>query len=264
MLNNAWPSLVWHLYDYFMQPAGGYFGTKKACEPLHVQYSYDNRSVVVVNNLYRDFSGLTVSAALYDFDLQQKFHRQAKLDAPADSVQQVFTVPEISPVPKVSFVKLTLQALEGEVLSSNFYWLPGKPSSYDWDLERTNEHAYYTSVTAYEDLTMLNHLPRVRLRASATLERSERGDAVSVQLHNPGRDLAFQVHLGIHEEKREDEILPVFWQDNYLSLMPGETRVVVAHYSAHKLEGHPQLEVGGWNIDPLTIPLTVAGPTTGK
>jgi exo-1,4-beta-D-glucosaminidase len=264
MLNNAWPSLVWHLYDYFMQPAGGYFGTKKACEPLHVQYSYDNRGVVVVNSLYRDFSGLTVTAALYDFDLQQKFYRQAKLDAPAEGVQQVFVVPEISPVPKVSFVKLTLQALDGEVLSSNFYWLPGKPSSYDWDLERTNEHAYYTSVAAYEDLTMLNQLPRVRLEASATSEQSERGDAVRVQLHNPGYALAFQIHLGIHGEKREDEILPVFWQDNYVSLMPNESRVIVAHYSAHKLEGHPQLEVDGWNIDPLTIPLTLAGHSGGK
>lgn len=264
MLNNAWPSLVWHLYDYFMQPAGGYFGTKKACEPLHVQYSYDDRGVVVVNSLYRDFSGLTVTAALYDYDLQQKFYRQAKLDALADSVQQVLVIPETSSTPKVSFVKLTLQDHGGEVLSSNFYWLPGKPSTYDWDLERTNEHAYYTSVAVYEDLTMLNHLPRVRLEASATLEQNERGDALRVQLHNPGYALAFQVRLGIHEEKREDEILPVFWQDNYLSLMPDESRVVVAHYSAHKLEGHPQLEVDGWNIDPLTIPLTLAGHGTGK
>ncbi|MGC1920593.1 MAG: sugar-binding domain-containing protein, partial [Acidobacteriaceae bacterium] len=39
MLNNAWPSVIWHLYDYYLQTGGGYFGTKKACEPLHVQYS---------------------------------------------------------------------------------------------------------------------------------------------------------------------------------------------------------------------------------
>jgi exo-1,4-beta-D-glucosaminidase len=62
MLNNPWPSLVW--YDYYMQPAGGYFGAKKACEPLHIQYSYDDHSVVVANNLYSDFSGLTATANL--------------------------------------------------------------------------------------------------------------------------------------------------------------------------------------------------------
>jgi exo-1,4-beta-D-glucosaminidase len=261
MLNNAWPSVIWHLYDYFLQPAGGYFGAKKALESLHVQYSYDDRGVVVVNNLYRDFSGLTVTAVLYDFDLQQKFSRQAKLDVPADSVQRILVIPEISPAPKVSFLKLTLQDSGGEVLSSNFYWLPSKPPTFEWDLER--QHPYYTPVSAYEDLTMLNQLPRVRLEASATLEHN--GNAVRVQLHNPSHDLAFQVQLGIHEEKQEDEILPVFWEDNYFSLMPGESRVVVARYSAsHKLEGHPQLEVGGWNVDALTLPLKPVGNDSKK
>jgi hypothetical protein len=54
MINNAWPSMIWHLYDYFLRPGGGYFGTKKACEPLHVQYSYDDRSVVLINSTYRE------------------------------------------------------------------------------------------------------------------------------------------------------------------------------------------------------------------
>jgi exo-1,4-beta-D-glucosaminidase len=258
MLNNAWPSLVWHLYDYFLQPAGGYFGAKKACEPLHVQYSYDDHGVVVINNLYRDFRGLTVTAALYEFNLQQRFFKKVKLDSLADSVQQVLAIPQVSPAPAVSFLKLTLQDSGGEVLSSNFYWLPNKPSSYDWD--GTNEHAYYTAVSSYEDLTMLSQLPRVRLEVSATIEHNEQGDAVRVRLHNASHDLAFQVRLGIHAEAREDEILPVFWEDNYLSLMPDESRVVIAHYTAsHILAGHPQLEVGGWNIDPLTLPLKPTG-----
>ncbi len=54
MLNNAWPSMIWHLYDYYLDTGGGYFGTKKACEPLHIQYSYDDRSIVVVNSTYAD------------------------------------------------------------------------------------------------------------------------------------------------------------------------------------------------------------------
>jgi exo-1,4-beta-D-glucosaminidase len=232
MLNNAWPSVIWHLYDYFLQPAGGYFGAKKACEPVHVQYSYDDRGVVVVNNFYHNLGGLSVTAALYDFDLRQKFFRQVKLDAPADSTQRALVLPEISPPPKVTFLKLTLQNSSGEVLSSNFYWLPSKPSSYDWD--GTPKHAFYTAISTYEDLTMLNHLPRVRLEASATLEHSEPGDAVRVQLHNPSHELAFQIRLGIRE--------------------------VIAQYpTSRQLEGHSQLEVSGWNVDPLTIPLKPAG-----
>ena len=264
MLNNAWPSVVWHLYDYFMQPAGGYFGTKKACEPLHVQYSYDDRSVAVVNSLYRDFSALIVTAALYNFDMQQIFHGQARLDVPPDSVQRVLAIPDITPVHEVSFLQLKLQDDGGQVVSSNFYWLPSKPSTFDWDLERTNEHAYYSSVAEYEDLTELNRLPQVRLEASASVGRHAGGDDVRVRLHNPSHGLAFQIRLGIHEEGRHNEILPVFWQDNYFSLLPGESRVVVARYLPHKLEGRPELEVRGWNVEPLTVFPAAPGRESGK
>lgn len=264
MLNNAWPSVVWHLYDYFLQPAGGYFGTKKACEPLHVQYSYDDRSVVVVNNQYRDVAGLSVTAEVYDFALEKRFFRQVSLDSPADSVRQALVLPEISPVPNVSFLNLTLKNSSGEVQSSNFYWLPAKLSSFDWDLDRTNEHAYYSAVTSYEDLTMLNQLPKTRLEASANIEDTRDGDTVRVLLHNPSDHLAFQIRVGIHEEGHDEEIIPAFWQDNYVSLLPNESRVIVAHYPVHKLDGHPELNVEGWNIDTFVVPLAPSGHGAGN
>ena len=255
MLNNAWPSVVWHLYDYFLQPAGGYFGVKKACEPLHVQYSYDDRSVVVINNLYEDFSGLTVTAALYDFDLKQTFFRREKLESSADSVQRVLTIPP-QEIPKMSFVKLALEDPGGKVVSSNFYWLPATLSTFDW--ERT--HDYYTPVSVYEDLKILNQLSQVRLEASATLEHNAQGTTARVRIKNPSHHLAFQIRLGIHEGTREDQILPVFWEDNYISLLPGESNVVTAHYaSSDALAGNPQVRLGGWNIELMTIPLSASG-----
>ena len=65
MLNNAWPSMIWHLYDWYLRPGGSYFGVKKACEPLHVQYSYDDRSIVIVNSFYQPFANLKVTAKIY-------------------------------------------------------------------------------------------------------------------------------------------------------------------------------------------------------
>ena len=62
MLNNAWPSIIWHLYDWYLRPGGGYFGTKKAYEALHVRSSYDDQSVVLVNSYYRAFPGCRVTA----------------------------------------------------------------------------------------------------------------------------------------------------------------------------------------------------------
>src|SRR6185503_4611277 len=68
MLNNAWPSLIWHLYDYFLRPGGGFFGTQKACEPLHAMYSYDDGSIVIVNDHPRDWAGLRVEARVVNLD----------------------------------------------------------------------------------------------------------------------------------------------------------------------------------------------------
>lgn len=211
MLNNAWPSTVWHLYDYFLQPAGGYFGTKKACEPLHVQYSYDNRGVEVVNGLYQNFSDLTITAALYDFELHEKFSRKVTIDSQADSVQEALVVPEISPAPRLSFLKLTLEDHSGRILSSNFYWLPANLSTFDWDLEHTNQHAYYNAVSSYEDLTVLNQLPPAELKATAVIDRSGSGDTVRVKLHNPSNHLAFQIRLAVRSDEHGDEVLPVFF-----------------------------------------------------
>ena len=88
MLNNAWPSNIWHLYDYYLDAGGGYYGTKKACEPLHVQYSYDDHGVVVVNSTYQVSPQLEVSAKVYDLNLKELFSKQLKLSVDADTSQR--------------------------------------------------------------------------------------------------------------------------------------------------------------------------------
>jgi exo-1,4-beta-D-glucosaminidase len=272
MLNNGWPSLYWHLFDYYLQPAGGYFGTKKGCEPLHIQYSYDDHSVVVVNNLYQKFPGLSVTAELYDFDLQKKFSQQVSVDAEADSVQRALTMPALPSglAPAVYFVNLALRDSSGKLLSSNFYWLSSRPAEIQWKKtvyfdnpppkDLTYSASIYTPASPYDDLTQLNRLARVRIAATATVVQGEPGPQVHVTLRNPSDHLAFQVRLGIHSKGQEMEILPVLWEDNYIELLPGESREVSAQYlSPGALNGSPELTVSGWNIEPVTIPL--AGPS---
>jgi exo-1,4-beta-D-glucosaminidase len=255
MLNNGWPSIMWHLYDYYLQPAAGYFGTKKACEPLHIQYSYDDRSVVVVNSLIRDCPGLTAEAALLDFDLRPLFTRTVKLDSPADSVQRIVTLPEVPTASDVTFVRLTLTDRSGRAVSSNFYWLPRTLSTFDWSQEQAKAHPYYTAVKNYEDLTLLNRLPEVRPTATASARHRPEGEEVSVTVHNPTDHLAFQVHLALVGAKSGNEILPVLWEDNYFALMPGESRTVVARYDSVPDAGPLALTVNGWNIAPQSLPV---------
>jgi exo-1,4-beta-D-glucosaminidase len=262
-LNNGWPSTYWHLYDYYLYPAGGYFGTKKACEPLHVQYSYDDRTIAVVNNRRESFAGLTVKARVYDFGLKELFSREMRVAVGADTSVRAMTVPPLpSGPPGVYFVSLSLRDASGQELSSNFYWLPAKPSAVGWN--KTTDTAF-APIATFEDLTALNHLPQVRLLATAQVGTIGGRDSVRVTLSNPGQGLAFQVHLGIRKAGSDDEILPVLWEDNYIALMPGESRTITARYGeAGALDEGATLVVDGWSVAPLTVSLSREPQATGK
>jgi exo-1,4-beta-D-glucosaminidase len=244
MLNNAWPSIIWHLYDWYLRPGGGYFGTKKACEPLHVQYSYDDRSVAVVNSYYRAFPHHTVTAKVYNLDMTENFSRTASIDIAPDSAARVFEIPEIAGLSDVYFVKLSLAEAPGAVVSSNFYWLSTKPDVSDW----TRGNGVYTPIKSYADLTALEKLSPARVRLTPSRPETRGSDEVRrVTVENTGAGLAFFVRLSVMAGDRE--IAPVIWEDNYFELMPGEKKVVAATYHKKDLGGSAAvMKVDGWNV----------------
>ena len=245
MLNTAWPGLIWHLYDYYLRPAGGYFGTKKACEPLHVQYSYDDRSVVVVNSLLHPYQKINVSAAVYDISLKKEFSKQQTSDVPANSSTRIFVVPKLDNLSTTYFLRLTLKNSAGGLLSTNFYWLSTTPDVSDW--EKTTW--YYTPTSGYADFRALKSLPEVRLNIQARTHEEGTRNVTRVTVKNPSSNLAFFIHLRVDKGEHGAEVLPVIWQDNYFELMPGEEREVNASYSKGELKGAtPYVAVDGWNI----------------
>ncbi|MEP6819855.1 MAG: glycoside hydrolase family 2 TIM barrel-domain containing protein [bacterium] len=253
MLNNAWPSLIWHLYDYYLLPAGGYFGTKKANEPIHVQYSYDDKTVMAVNTTSQPQRNLRLTAQVYDLNLVEKFSKATDLDLAADSNFKAFAIPQIDDLSVTYFLKLTLQDDNGKNISSNFYWLSTK----DDVLDATKVKWYYTPVSSYADMTQLEELPAVKLSISGSAERSGQNQVARVTVSNPTRNLAFFVRLQIKKGNKGADVLPIVWQDNYFSLMPGERREVTATYKLKDLgAARAFLKVEGWNSIPVTIPVT--------
>jgi exo-1,4-beta-D-glucosaminidase len=245
MLNNAWPSMIWHLYDWYLMPGGGYFGARKANEPLHVQYSYDDGSVAVVNSLYQAQRGLKVAVSVYSLDMTLKYAREVPVDVSEDGVTRALTIPAIDGLSTTYFVRLALSDAGGRLLSSNFYWLSTKPDVLDW----AHTNYYVTPTTQQADFTGLNTLPLVELQSSAST-RSEGGEKVTrVELHNPTHSLAFLVRLRLTDRAGHD-VLPVLWDDNFIALMPGERREITARYDARQFAGTPQIHLEGWNIMP--------------
>jgi exo-1,4-beta-D-glucosaminidase len=253
MMDNAWPSIIWHLYDYYLQPAGGYFGTKKACEPLHIQFSYDDRSVIAVNGFEESRKDLKASVTVLDANLKRVFTREVPVNLDPDSVKFITTIPEFPADPGVYFVKLTLSgAKDGRVISDNFYWLPSKLSTVDWD--KTPDTAW-SPIATFEDMTALAKLPKARVHATAALQTGE-GRSIRVKLQNPSDKLAFQIRVSLRDAATKEETLPVLWDDNYISLLPGESREIEAHYLPQsKLPAKFTLRVEGWNVDTENLPV---------
>jgi exo-1,4-beta-D-glucosaminidase len=252
MMNNAWPSMIWHLYDYYLRPGGGYFGTKKACEPLHIQYSYDDRSVVVVNSYLEEFKDLTASAHIYNLDASEKFSQQVKLDAAANANQRILTLPAPDSLSPTYFVSLALEDAAGRTVSRNFYCLSTKAETLGEPKQGSDW--YYTPTRQFADFTALGKLPPVELKVSTVSERSGEAEITRVGLENTGRALAFFVRLKVTAGEHGNEVLPVLWEDNYVSLLPGEKREISASYSPKLLlEATPSVEVEGWNLPQQTV-----------
>ncbi len=245
MLNNAWPSMIWHLYDYYLRPAGGYFGAKRALEPLHPVYGYDDHSVWVVSSQYEDAKGLKLITKVYNLDMTEEFSQESSLDAAADSTHKMLTLPDLEDASAVYFVVLRLEDGTGKLVGSNFYWLSSKPETLDW--EKSNW--YMTPTASFADYSALSQLPKVKLRVASRSEQKGDQTLTRVTLENPSKSLAFFVRLKVNKGAGGEEILPVLWQDNYVSLLPGEKRELTASYRSSALgQAKPSLEVSGWNL----------------
>jgi exo-1,4-beta-D-glucosaminidase len=266
MLNNAWPSMIWHMYDWYLRPGGSYFGVKKACEPLHVQYSYDDRSIVVVNSYYQPLANLKVTAKVFNLDMREKFSKEAEISVGPDSSTRVFSLPAIDGLSTTYFVSLSLEAAD-QIKSRNFYWLSTKPETIDWSRQEEDPTGEYDISTwaptkTFADYTALNTLPRVDLDVTAENRKDGQEGSTTVTVHNPTSTLALAVHLMVNkssngrvsrEGEEDNEILPVLWQDNYFALLPGEARQVTATYRlGDKSKATPSVEIEGWNVNRKT------------
>jgi exo-1,4-beta-D-glucosaminidase len=250
MLNNAWPSLIWHLYDYYLVPAGGYFGTKKACEPVHVQYSYDDNSVSVINGTYEALKGMKVSAKIYNIDAKEKASKNATLDLPEDSSTKAFDLSVPEGISTTYFLKLELRDAAGKLVSDNFYWLSTKVDTLDWAGRKDTD---YTPQKDFGNLTGLNNLPKANVAITKSMHTSGPNPSITLYFDNKGDSVAFMVHPRLTRGKGGEDVVPVFWSDNYFSLLPGEKKSVTAQFDKSSLAGAaPALVVDGWNLEPVS------------
>jgi exo-1,4-beta-D-glucosaminidase len=254
MLNDAWPTLYWHLYDYNLAPAGSYFGTKAGLRPLHVQYSYDHQSVVLVNGGRNDVPGLWVQTTVFNLDGAVKADdRVIGRTAKANASTRVADVPTLAGLSKTYFVRLLVGDGAGRVLDRNVYWLSTQADTLNYG----GSTWYHTPQSGYADLTGLNGLSPATVSARAASAAIGDRVATTATLTNTtgGSKVAFFVRTSVRKGPGGAEVLPVTWTDNYVTLWPGEAVTLRSDYRRADLGGvTPSVQVSGWNIPTTEVP----------
>ncbi|HEV2272411.1 MAG TPA: glycoside hydrolase family 2 TIM barrel-domain containing protein [Steroidobacteraceae bacterium] len=251
MLNNAWPSLHWHLYDYFLNPAGAYFGAKLANEPVHIQYSYDTRAIMLVNHTLINEHGLQALIRVRNLDGSVRYtQRLQDIDLAGNTARQLTTLPALSGLSRTYFIELELASANREPISRNVYWLSTQPDDLDWE----HSNWYLTPVTEYADLSALQTLPTAKSEVRATLRDEEDDTIATVTLTVPAssRTVALFQHVSIKQSAGGKLALPILWSGNDVTLWPGESLTLTAHFAARG-PGTPIVEVSGWNVPTQSV-----------
>ena len=255
MLNNAWPSLHWHLYDYFLNPAGAYFGARLANEPLHVQYSYDTRAIMLVNHTLSGERGLQAIIRVRNLDGSVPYERRLKnIDLAGNLARQVATLPALPGLSRTYFIELELASANDEPISRNVYWLSTQTDELDW----ARSNWYLTPVTRYADLTPLQSLPAATSEVRATVRHEGAEDIATVMLTVPSSSSAVALfqHVAMKRSADGELILPILWSDNDVTLWPGESLTLTARFAALGA-AEPVVEVSGWNVPTRSTPVAL-------
>jgi hypothetical protein len=235
MTQPAWPSNTWQILNADYDTQSSFYAVKKACEPLHIQLDLSNYNVAVVNTTNDSQTSLQLSANVYSLENKLLLHREEKRDAAADALTEGFPL-ELAPLfasEKMVFVNLELRNSSNEAVSRNFYWLGVDNASY----------------------RRLNRLPAASLSATAKSARKGENIRVRVELRNAGTTAALVNKLTLLNASDGSRILPAYYSDNYLSLLPGESREIEIEYPAKSANGPAQVALRGWNLTKQVIPI---------
>lgn len=233
MLNSAWPEMFWQLYDWYLLPNGAFYGTQKANEPINAIYNYGDKNIYLTNSTLENKENLTINIQVWDIESNLVFNKSIRKSITANSSELAFEMPELQNLSSCYFINLRVQE-EENVLTNNFYWLSIKADVIDWD----NSVWFYSPYKSYANFKPLHNMPKTKVESSFSREKNADGDViVTCTLQNTTNKIAFFNEVSILDKATGETIVPVFWDDNYLSLLPGETRTVSAKIHERHLQG---------------------------
>jgi exo-1,4-beta-D-glucosaminidase len=247
MYNASWPKLWWQFYDYYLMPTGALYGARVANEPLHIFYDYGHQAVDVMNNTPKKSGDLTADINVLDANSKSVLKKSLPVSELGSlETKEIFPLQDNLNVSKTYFLDLRLFDKQHQLVSNNFYVLSTQKDS----LAEKKSTWYITPQSQYADLTLLEKLPKVKLQKSETVSQKGENTVIDVKLKNPSQHVAFMVYMDLKKGQTTESVVPVFWKENYFTLLPGEERTVSVWVHTKDLDGQKgRVVVGGWNVE---------------
>ena len=228
MSNPAQPSFVWQLYSHDLEPNAALFAARKACEPVHIQMNESDWHLMVINNRPTPLESARAVVSVYNLDGSRQSMRELACTAAPSLATDLGAIDWPPALSRVHFVRLKLVGAQGELLSDNFYWraLPADPDNFQ----------------------ALNQLPATVLDAGVARRDADGKCLLEVSLHNRSGNVALMAHLQLRRRRTDERVLPVYYSDNYVSLLPGESKTISIEAARGDLGGDvPRVVLDGWN-----------------
>jgi hypothetical protein len=244
MTQPAWPSNNWQILSSDYDTQASFYGVKKACEPLHLQLDLSDYTVTAVNTTGESAHGLHVEATVYDLSGKELSLREEPLELPPNKAMPLFplTLGPLFLQEQAVLVRLQMTDSAGLVISRNVYWLAGKESDY----------------------RKLTSMPAAQLSLNASTREIEGESAIEVVVRNTGTVPALATKLTLQNAATHERILPAYYSDNYVSLLPGESLHLTIRYpsaGAGSRKLAPAVGVRGWNV-PESVTYITTTPLT--
>ncbi|KAF7557326.1 hypothetical protein G7Z17_g858 [Cylindrodendrum hubeiense] len=247
MLNNAWPSLHWNQFDHYMHPAGSYFGSKIGLRIEHIAYDYVKNSIWIINHTINRQGARKVSLELVDLQGKVLGRQAISVTTKPNTSANIWKVSGLEKIRDVAFLRLVLSDDNDAILSRNVYWIAKSIDKLDWD----NSTWYHTPVTDWSDFSALAEMRTAKVTLKLFAKPNCGNGENTIELANMSPVPAFFIRLSL-VDKLEEDINPVIWSDNYVTLWPGEKIQLDVQYAAKK---GAVVKLDGGNVKPFSIAL---------
>ena len=246
MLNSAWPSLYWQLYDYYLTPTPAFYAARKANQPIQLVYDYGDNAIYAINETLKDVRNYKASVKLLDTGSKELLNRELDIAIAANTSKKIM---DLDTLTETVFLGMKLSDAAGKNMADNFYWLSAKKDEFAWDKTTW----VYTPMKGFTDFSALNLLPASDVAMTYKMTDHGNETLLKVSLQNRASKIAFFLSLSLTDSKGAT-ISPLFWDDNYLSLLPGERREITCIIPKNALNGiKTEVKLSGWNVKGKTV-----------